>query len=97
MQQIKRVEIIISTLELESVLSMLEEAKVSGYSVVKRVIGKGSRGIQDGEGLSDAFMNCMVLVGCTDQELNRFKEPIRDLLSETGGICFVSDAHSILH
>jgi nitrogen regulatory protein PII len=97
MQQIKRVEIIISTLELESVLRMLERSEVSGYSVIKRVTGKGSRGIQDGEGLSDAFMNCMVLVGCTEEEFSQFKEPLRELLSETGGVCFVSDAQSVLH
>jgi len=97
MEAIKRVEIIVSTLELETVTALLEKSGVSGYSIIKRVTGKGSRGIQDGEGLSDAFMNCYILVGCKEHELDQFVDPLRDLLSESGGICFVTDSMAIKH
>lgn len=97
MKAIKRVEIIVSTLELETVTALLEKSGVSGYSIIKRVTGKGSRGIQDGEGLSDAFMNCYILVGCSPEELEQFMEPLRNLLGESGGVCFVTDAWSVKH
>lgn len=97
MEGIKRVEIIVDRSGLEEVLDLLESKKVSGYTVIEKVQGKGHRGVRDGLGLTDAFSNAMVIWYGRPEEFNHLIDPLREVLSEAGGICAISDAEWLVH
>ena len=97
MKDLKRVEIVTGTLEAPKVVSILEEHNVSGYTMIKNVLGSGEKGIQDGEGFHNAFQNTYIIVACSMAEFDTLKEPLRKLLSKAGGICLVSDAKWLMH
>ena len=97
MQAIKRVEIIVSRAELNEVIRLLQNANAEGYTVIEKIRGKGNRGMQDGLGLSNAFMNSMVIWYCDEKDFENQKEAIRRLLEIAGGVCAVSDAQWVKH
>jgi nitrogen regulatory protein PII len=41
---VKEIEILSNSLELQDVLKKLDNAGVSGYTIIQHVIGKGNRG-----------------------------------------------------
>jgi nitrogen regulatory protein PII len=97
MAALRRVEIIIPQPKLEKVIMLLEASKVEGYTVIDKVQGKGNRGTQDGLGLTDAFSNSLIIWYVEDKELEKLREPIRKMLSHSGGVCAISDAQWIEH
>ena len=97
MQPVKRVEIIVSSVELNHVLAEIEACGASGYTVVREIEGKGHRGIRDGADLSDAFRNTMILTACSAEQSKMLVEAIRQILKKRGGVCLVSDAAWVVH
>lgn len=97
MKPVKRVEIITAAPNKEKVVKLLEEQQVAGYTLLPKVYGKGERGIQDGQGLHNAFDNSMIIIACTNEEIERIKEPLRALLKRYGGVVLVSDAMWLMH
>ncbi len=97
MQPIKRVEIIIDSVEIEKLKTLLDKKGVNGYTIIKNITGKGDRGVKSGDGLTDVFNNVYVLIACTDKEMDLFVDDLRKLLKKFGGICLVSDAIWIKH
>ena len=97
MENIRRVEIIVPSPELERVLDLFLEKKVEGYTLIEKVRGMGHRGIQDGLGLTDAFTNSMLIWYCKPAKFDSLREQMRVLLEECGGICAVSDAQWLMH
>ncbi|MEM6524391.1 MAG: transcriptional regulator [Bacteroidota bacterium] len=97
MKDLKRVEIVTGTLDTPKVVSILEDNKVSGYTMIKNVLGSGEKGFQDGEGLHNAFQNTYIIVACSTEEFDNIKEPLRKVLSKSGGVCLVSDAKWLVH
>lgn len=97
MESVKRVEIITNTLELEQVLKILDKVGVSGYTIIKDVIGKGDRGrvIDDLE--TEALTNGYVMTVCTEEQEHNVVEAIRPILKKFGGVCIVTDAKWIVH
>ncbi len=97
MEQVKKVEIITNTLELERVLNILDKVSVSGYTIIKDVIGKGDRGriINDLE--TQALTNGYVMAICTEDQEHKVVEAITPILKKYGGVCIVSDAKWIEH
>ncbi|WP_017717031.1 P-II family nitrogen regulator [Kamptonema formosum] len=94
----KKVEIIITSLELEKVLSTLEEVGVSGYTIIREVTGKGERGVVSNDlEMGAAFSNGYVMSICTEEKATEFVEIIRPLLKKFGGVCLLSDVQSIIH
>ncbi|WP_013324873.1 P-II family nitrogen regulator [Gloeothece verrucosa] len=97
MQQVKKVEIIISTLEMEEVLDILDTVRVSGYTAIKNTSGKGERGISYND-LGATFSNSYIMTVCTnDKQLNDLIDELLPLLKKIGGICLVSDANWVIH
>ncbi|MEC4988098.1 MAG: transcriptional regulator [Oscillatoria sp. PMC 1068.18] len=97
MQEVKKVEIIVSSLEIEEVLQILDNIKVSGYTVIKNTSGKGDRGVSDDD-LDRVFSNSYILTVCTNEkQLNQLVEIITPLLKKVGGICLVTEANWVLH
>jgi nitrogen regulatory protein PII len=97
MEAYKKLEIVINTLEVRRLVDLLNTHEIGGYTYWKGVKGRGDRGLQDGEGLTEAFSNAYFMVGCTEAEFERIREPIRDLLQDVGGVCMISDVQWLAH
>ena len=97
MKALKRVEIVVGTLESSKVIRILDENKIDGYTMIKNVLGRGDKGIKDGEGLHNAFQNTYIIVACSVEELESITEPLRTVLTKSGGVCLVSDAQWLVH
>jgi nitrogen regulatory protein PII len=97
MQAVKRIEIITDSLETREVCRVLNGLSLSGYSVIRDVTGRGERGVQSGDDLTDVFKNSMVLLACPPERVSEIVEAIRPILKRRGGICLVSDAMWVIH
>jgi nitrogen regulatory protein PII len=97
MQAVKKVEIIISSLEIQEVLDILAIANVSGYTVMKNTSGKGDRGIANDD-LGMVLSNSYIMTVCTnDKQLNQVIDEVTPILKRVGGVCLVTDANWVLH
>jgi nitrogen regulatory protein PII len=94
---VKEIEILSNSLELQNVLKKLDNAGVSGYTIIQHVIGKGNRGnvIDDLEG--HGLTNGSIMTTCSEEPEHQVVEGIRPILKRFGGVCVVSDAKSIIH
>lgn len=97
MQEVKKVEIIISTLELNDVIEILDSINVSGYTIMKDVSGKGDRGASYND-LGEEFSNSYIMTVCTNEkQLENLVENLLPLLKKIGGICLVTDSNWVIH
>lgn len=97
MQQVKRLEIIIDSLEMPKVTKILDKNGVSGYTLIDDVKGKGGRGLKDGAELTDVFSNSYCMTACSAEKVEIIANALRPLLKKYGGVCLVSDAQWIVH
>ena len=97
MQPVKKLEIILEAPEEKSVTSILDGIGVSGYTILRNVAGKGGRGMQRGDELTDVFSNVLIMTACTQAEAERAAELLRPLLRRVGGLCLLSDAAMVKH
>lgn len=97
MQAVKRIEIITDAREMRAVRATLERLGLTGYSIVREVIGQGDRGAQSGDDLSGVSSNSLLLTTCAPEQLTELVASIRPLLRERGGICLISDAQWVVH
>ena len=97
MQPIKRVEIVTDSLEMQEVIEAIEALGITGYTLIRDVLGKGERGTQSGDELTGVFKNSLLLVACTAEQTPGLVEAIRPMLKKRGGICLVSDAQWVVH
>lgn len=97
MQPIKRVEIVTDSLEMQEVTDIIDQLGISGYTLIKEVLGKGERGVQSGDELTGVFKNSLLLVACEAEKVPALVEAIRPVLKKRGGICLVSDAQWVVH
>ncbi len=97
MKPVSKVEIIIDSLEVESVVKLLDEVGVSGYSIINNVNGKGSRGVRTGDVFTDLFQSSYILVVCEEKMMHKIVEAIRPIIKKFGGICIVSDVIMRIH
>jgi nitrogen regulatory protein PII len=97
MQAVKKVEIIISSLELKEVLEILDQSQVTGYTVINNTLGKGDRGFSDND-LGEVFSNTYIMTVCMNEEqLHTVIRNITPLLKRVGGVCLVNDTTWIHH
>ncbi|MBI5308797.1 MAG: transcriptional regulator [Planctomycetes bacterium] len=86
-----KVEIVTDAIKLDSIVKLLDEVGVSGYSIIKDVEGKGTRGARTGDGLTDLFKSDYIMVVCNEKEMNTIVEAVCPIIHKFGGICIVSD------
>jgi len=92
MQASKKVEIVISTLELEEVLSILNTLRVSGYTVIKNAWGKGDQGTYYND-LGQESGNSYIMTVCQDeQRVNYLIDELLPILKRIGGVFLVTDS-----
>ncbi len=95
MKPIKRVEVILPKFESSELIEALESKKISDYTLMPSVSGRGDRG-RTLPALGD-LDNSYLLVACEMERLEDIVETIRPFLRRYGGICLVSDAQWVLH
>lgn len=97
MQEVKKVEIIISSLHIEDALKILDAVSVSGYTIIKDTGGKGDRGLSSSD-IDYLFSGSYLMTVCTNErQLSNLEEKITPLLKKVGGVCLVTDAKWVNH
>lgn len=84
-------------MELKAVIRCLEQIGVSGYSVIRNVIGKGDRGPVGEEEELDLLGNDYILTICSVEKETAIMAAMHPLLQRYGGICISSDAKWLVH
>lgn len=97
MKPVKRLEIVINSLQVDAVVQLLERQGVVGHSVIRDVTGRGERGRQTGDELTGALSNSCVLTTCAPEKLDAVLADLRRFLKRAGGIAMVSDALWVEH
>ena len=92
-----RIEVVTASVELPQLCERLRTAGIANYTVFRSVHGLGERGQQGGVDLTGVSENSYLLTTCTREQLPRIIEVIRQVLSEFGGECLVSEAMRIKH
>lgn len=97
MKAVKRIEIITGPIECRGLVESLEAAGVTGYAVIRNVLGKGDNKISSWDSLSSEVENLMVVTTVPEDRLWPLVETIRPILKRFGGACLVSDAMWVIH
>lgn len=97
LQTVKRLEIIINSLELKQVIKILNQVGITGYSIIHNLSGMGDRGRISNDLEPDTSGNVYVLSICDREQEEEFVQQIQPLLKKYGGVCIVSDAKSVIH
>lgn len=97
MHLVKRLEIIVSSKETHKILEQLEAAGVSGYSVIRDVIGKSRWGevSDDSDFAATTLSNVYILSFCSEEQVKPVVEHVKPLLNKFGGVFYVSDAMEV--
>jgi nitrogen regulatory protein PII len=94
LQNVKKVEIIVSYLEVPAVLRILKKNAIEGYTVINNVSGSGEHGYSG----DDLIANSYIIVICTKLEMaEQLSIAMQPLLKKLGGIFIVTDAQWIAH
>jgi nitrogen regulatory protein PII len=93
--KVKKIEIIINSLELNKVTRMIDDADIPGYTIIKDAQGKGLRGVIEADELTDVFKNSYVMTACSQEKAEKLIEKLRPFIAKYGGSCIVSDAEWI--
>ena len=97
LQNVKRIEIVVDSLDFKKLLDDLDAHGVHDYTAMKGVFGRGSRGERGGDPFSGAFDNTYVLLACPPEQVDVIVETVRRVLVGRGGMCLVSDAVWVRH
>lgn len=97
MEQRKRLEIVVANHEARRILQLLERTGAPHYSMVRDVSGRGDRGVQDGRGLSETFINVLIVAYLDPEVLDRLRAPLAAELKRFGGVAAVTDAEWLSH
>lgn len=87
----KKVEIVVDAIAEQDVVTLVERAGATGYTVVPNVGGRGHRGIRVGHDIFDPAPNVLVIVVCAEAIADRIVEDAMRLLERRAGILTVTD------
>jgi nitrogen regulatory protein PII len=94
LQSVKKIEIIVSDVEVPAVLKILKKCQIKNYTIINNISGTGSHGNSSDGLLTNSYI--MII----SNELEMFEKLLKDiepLLKKLGGIFIVSDAQWIAH
>jgi nitrogen regulatory protein PII len=95
MQSVKRIEIIVSSVELNKILTALDKVGIPGYTVIHNVTGKSDRGTISEDFALSNLDNVYVIAFCNPDQSDDVIERLNLILNKFGGACFVSDAMQV--
>jgi nitrogen regulatory protein PII len=94
LQPIKKIEIIVSSLEVPAVLKILKKNLIKRYTVINNVSGSGEHGYSG----DDLITNSYIMIICTELELaEQLSISITPFLKKMGGIFIITDGQWIAH
>jgi nitrogen regulatory protein PII len=94
LQPIKKIEIIVSYLEVPAVLKILKKNLVKRYTVINNISGSGEHGYSG----DDLITNSYIMIICTELELaEQLSIAMQPLLKKLGGIFIITDGQWIAH
>lgn len=92
----KKLEIIIESVERRKVCRLLEQLNVSGYTIIDNVLGRGSQFTRSGSELSDIMKNSLIIVVEKEEVINKIITVLKDeVLNYYSGKLFLSDVEII--
>ena len=97
MRLVQRVEIITGQQEFPQVLAALESCGITGYALLRNVLGKGDKTVYSFDSISGEVENMMIVTTIAEDSLNKLIESLRPILKRFGGSCLVSDAMWMIH
>lgn len=95
MKSVKRIEMVLQQDIIEDVAKQLDALGISGYTVIRDVLGRGERGLRAGIGLG-VFQYHMMVLACDADQVGPVVELLRPYLKRFGGMCLVSDAQWVI-
>jgi nitrogen regulatory protein PII len=94
LQPVKKIEIIVSELEVPAVLKILRKNLIKNYTVINNVSGSGEHGYSG----DDLITNSYIMIICIDLDMaERLSIAMQPLLKKLGGIFIVTDAQWTAH
>ena len=97
MKPCKRIEIVLEQALASRVADALTDAGAPGYTFIDHAGGAGDRGLRRADEPTGTSTNCMFIIACPAEDVERLVEIVRPILSRSGGICLVSDALWVRH
>lgn len=94
---VKRVEIVVEAPHSGRVTALLERRGLTGWSLLRSVMGAGDRGRQHNDEMTGVNSNHLIVTTCPPDELDGLIEDLRPILAHFGGMCLVSDASWLKH
>ena len=94
LQSVKKVEIVVSVLEVPSVLKILRKNQVFNYTVIENVSGSGEHGLSGDDLLTNTYIMAIFTDAAVVEQLATALKP---LMKKLGGIFVVTDAQWIAH
>ena len=92
----KRLDLIVSERELQTIQNTLENANVPGYTIMKHATGRGpERVVTEDMEFTGLGANAHVIVFCEQEIIDKMRDEIRSLLSYYGGVAYISEATSL--
>ena len=89
----KRLDLIFSERELQTILTTLENADVPGYTVMKHATGRGpERVVTEDMEFTGLGANAHVIVFCEQEIIDKMRDEIRSVLNYYGGVAYISEA-----
>jgi nitrogen regulatory protein PII len=96
MKNIKKVEIIIEAVYLKKLFKIFKKHKISSYTLIRDIEGKGSHGLMTNDDITDVGTNNYVITAIDEEKFLEMKEEIRSFTKRYGGKCFVTDSMMLL-
>ena len=94
LQSVKKIEIIVSYLEVSAVVKILKKNEIKRYTVINNLSGSGEHGYSG----DDLITNSYIMIICTELEMaEQLSTAMQPLLKKLGGIFIVTDAQWIAH
>ena len=92
LHQMKKIEVIVSG-ENESLIStMLSEANINGFTLLRNVSGKGHHGFHEGRLMfNDKAVLVMFIAVAPEEAISSIAMGMKSLLEKNSGVMFVSD------
>jgi hypothetical protein len=91
MDTIKRIELVVPTIELKPVVKRLEKLGIHKYSIIRHVIGRGEFG-ESTDDLDDQLSNVYILTTCLAGQEDVLYLELQPILQKFGGVFLVTEA-----
>jgi nitrogen regulatory protein PII len=92
----KRIEIVVTDESLNDLIELFREAKVRGYTVIRKAGGLGSRGERNHEYYPLEEENAVMVLACEEEQAEKLIMMLRPKLKEFGGMCLISDCQWVI-